>query len=792
MSGSTLSWALVGRSVLALVVGVALGVVWILPPASAHSPHDVVVDVELSPDFEQDQTVFAISREYLLTSRDGGYTWTRLVRGLDNRHQPRAIEVSAQDPQVLYLGTRGDGIFRSTDGGSSWSKTAGRLPSLDVRSLAISPTSSDVLFATVEADGSPVAARTDDGGATWRPVPAAGPATTIEFAADDAAVVMSGSEEGQVRMSSDGGATWNAVLDLPDSGGITAMAASQRTSSGRTIFVGTQDEGLYTSTDDARSFAPVGPGITDLSIVSVALSPDFATDHQVWVSTWTTGAFASADAGVTWVERAEGLITDPQADELGRAQFGPLRASPAPDGEDPVLFLAGFSGLFRSLEPDGWSEVQTQVSSNIASLAISPAFGDDQTIAVATYLNGAFLSGGGGDSWTAINEGLAYEHVWTRAEDYYARLISVSFSPSFADDDTLFTSERGYVLRSEDAGAHWEAQIPDGLLVEGENPPDYTLWAFSPDYAADQTIILGSSRGKVFRSTDAGVHFTKIGEAGVPISAIVASPAFGSDQTLIAGTSAGVQRSTDGGQSWERIGLGTTQVTSLALAPDFAESGRIFVGTMAGLFTTDGSTWTPVTGAGLDPAAPIEAVAVSPELEDDGIVLVSVRGRGLFRSVDGGVQFNPTGTELVEDNVVLGNFYHRSTDAIQFSPSFSRDRTVFGTAETSLYRSTDAGETWERLVLPVSTHDMAVDASPSPLLPMIDPADHQQAGADDRSTAEPRGRLLYAAGCAALTFGLLTLVRRQAIRGRRPFASVAVRAAAAGAVLVVSAVALTT
>ncbi|HEY3483832.1 MAG TPA: hypothetical protein VGK49_00555, partial [Ilumatobacteraceae bacterium] len=50
-----------------------------VPTAHAHSPHDVVVDVELSPEFEQDGTAYAIVRDYLLRSDDGGDTWTRVV-----------------------------------------------------------------------------------------------------------------------------------------------------------------------------------------------------------------------------------------------------------------------------------------------------------------------------------------------------------------------------------------------------------------------------------------------------------------------------------------------------------------------------------------------------------------------------------------------------------------------------------------------------------------------------------------------------------------------------------------
>ncbi|MSO87847.1 MAG: hypothetical protein EXQ71_10065 [Acidimicrobiia bacterium] len=774
----------------AVVVAVIATVCCVTGPASAHTPHDVVADVELSPDFEGDHTLFAIVRESLLKSDDGGDTWTRLVRGLDNRFQLRAVEVSPQNKQVLFLGSRGDGIYRSSDGGQTWANRSRGLPTLDVRSLSISPGSSDNLFATIETNGVPTVVRTEDGGLSWSTVSDAGAASVIEFANDDPEVVLSGSEGGPVRMSRDGGSTWRKIADFPGSGGITAIVASPNTSGGHSIFVATHDKGLFHSTDDAQSFEPVGTGITDASIVSVAVSPHFAVDQTLWVSTWSTGVFTSGDGGASWSDEVDGLTTNRQADLLGRSQFGPLRVSNTTVGIRPILFLGAFEGLFRSSDAGMWQELETQSSRNISSMAISSSYGEDTTIAVATYLNGAFLSEDGGRTWTAINDGLAYQGVWTRSEEYYARLTSIGISPSFASDRTLFASERGYVLRSETAGDQWRAQIPDGLVVEGEEPPDYTLWAFSSAYAQDQTVLLGSSRGKVFRSRNGGSEFAKVGQMDSPVSAIATSPAFASDHTVIAGTSTGMQRSADAGRTWERIGLGGQRVTSLAISPDYADSGRVFAGTTNGLYATDGTGWTPVTISGVSPTSSIEAVAVSPEFASDGTLLVSVRGRGLFRSADGGATFAPTGEALLERNIVLANFYHGATEAILFSPDFQHDHTIFGQAGTAVVKSTDGGETWESLVLPLSTHDTAVEAAPGGLLPMIDPSDLHHGRPDKQSAAPPVGRaiarpLLAGLGCAALAFAGLTFLRRRRLGAWRPFESIAARVVGSFAVLVV-------
>ncbi|NJL02411.1 MAG: hypothetical protein HC838_02555 [Spirulinaceae cyanobacterium RM2_2_10] len=74
-----------------------------VPSAWAHRPHDIVSQVELSPDFANDRTVFVEVRGNLCKSTDGGDRWQRLVKGLDNRNQPQGLVVSQQTADILYL-----------------------------------------------------------------------------------------------------------------------------------------------------------------------------------------------------------------------------------------------------------------------------------------------------------------------------------------------------------------------------------------------------------------------------------------------------------------------------------------------------------------------------------------------------------------------------------------------------------------------------------------------------------------------------------------------------------------
>ena len=55
----------------------------------------------------------------LLKTIDGGKTWQPHNQGLTTLNV-RTISLSRSDPQLLYLGTNGSGLYRSTDGGEQW------------------------------------------------------------------------------------------------------------------------------------------------------------------------------------------------------------------------------------------------------------------------------------------------------------------------------------------------------------------------------------------------------------------------------------------------------------------------------------------------------------------------------------------------------------------------------------------------------------------------------------------------------------------------------------------------
>ena len=72
-------------------------------------------------DSSQPSTLYLATSERVQKSEDSGVTWQPKINGLDAA-SIRSLQISPSDSQVLYVGTNGGGLYRSTDGGESWKR----------------------------------------------------------------------------------------------------------------------------------------------------------------------------------------------------------------------------------------------------------------------------------------------------------------------------------------------------------------------------------------------------------------------------------------------------------------------------------------------------------------------------------------------------------------------------------------------------------------------------------------------------------------------------------------------
>lgn len=179
----------------------------------------------------------------VLTSEDGGRTWTRHTgTGFDTSTVP-AIAVHPQDHNTAWAATMNKGVFKTIDGGSHWTPASTGLAELRVESLAVDPIRPDILYAGTSSKG---IFKSRDGGSTWIASVAGIRATeqinavAINPAQPD--VVYAASRLSGVYASTDGGALWTLINNGLRNRNVQALTIS---ADGRVLYVGTFGEGVF-------------------------------------------------------------------------------------------------------------------------------------------------------------------------------------------------------------------------------------------------------------------------------------------------------------------------------------------------------------------------------------------------------------------------------------------------------------------------------------------------------------------------------------------------------------------
>jgi photosystem II stability/assembly factor-like uncharacterized protein len=737
---SCLTWLRIAIKQVAIIFTVPLSVGWIIfisvNTADAHTPHDDIYSVAVSPDYNNDNTLLVLTRGAVLKSIDAGKSWYRVVIGLDNRCIPFSIDISATDKKVMYLSTLGDGLYKSEDGGESWALLRDGPDSKKLDLVAVSPYTSDTLFVR---DASGRLFGSMDGAASWTEVtPGNSRISAFGFISGAHDEILIGDISGSVHFSDDTGNSWRTLWHSEKNTVVTALAARSSGGFDRQILIGTSNGEVLKSFDGGSTFTTIFKGETDQPVTSVAFSPRYSEDQRVFAVFWDDGIMCSPDDGNTWEQCGEGLTRNRQSKKLGRPSFTSLLASSF-YGEDRTLFMAGYNGLFRSTDyGKQWTSVNTLSSTLILGLGVSPNYLHDKTVAITSYLWGAYLTEDAGASWQSINSGVG---DYVRKEGL-TRLFNIVFSPRFESDGVLFSSTWYRILKSNNVGQHWRQIVPvDSDWWRGTHHG--MVITLSPNYNKDGVVYVGTHRGQLLRSQDGGERFALLHEFNTEISALVMPPNYASDGEVFVGVSGGIYKSTDGGSTWLKtaddlcpaISTGTTikrfadvlsgrlgsetkkwgtQVETeerracgvrLAISPAYDVDHTTFAGSAGGLFSSSdgGESWTRVSDPMIGRKSFVEGVVLSPNYADDRTLLVSVRGKGLYKSVDGGQSFTAIGQSLLAANHQIANppcFPIPNSSPLIFSPSYAGDNTIFGYAESSLFRSQNGGETWQRVFSP--------------------------------------------------------------------------------------------
>jgi photosystem II stability/assembly factor-like uncharacterized protein len=563
-------------------------------------------------------------------STDAGKTWTHL--GLRDGFQIPTLAIDPRDPNKVFAAVLGHpygpnqerGLYRSTDGGQSWQKAIYRDENTGASDVEIDPANPDVIYASMwEAregpweDGNLVNGtggglfKSTDGGSTWHPLTNGLPKDLAQI---------------------------NVAIAPSDPRRIYATVA---VASGPLSFYRSDDSGENWSkaTDDPRPSGRIGGG--DLAVPRVdPKNPDI-------VYTASTVTMRSADGGKTW----SGFRGAPGGDDYQNLWINP---------NDPnIILLVSDQGALVTVNGGAsWSSWYNQPTAQIYHVAVTPTF---------PYK----VCGGQQESGSVCTSSRGNDGAITMRDWHPVGVIEYGYvAPDPLDPDVIYGGGR-----SEVSKFHWSTGQVQNITPIPLRTPKYRTdrtepLMFSP--LAPHTLYFASN--VLFKTTDGGNSWQTISadltreNPGIPASVGTLVPKGAEKQRGVI----------------------------YALALSFKNINTLWAGTDDGLLwqTRDGGKkWNDITPKELTPWSKVTQISAS-HFDDDSAYVSASRFRindqqpYIYRTHDGGKSW-----KLITNGLpAIG-----PVDTVREDPV--RKGLLFAGTENSVLISFDDGDHWQSLQL---------------------------------------------------------------------------------------------
>jgi photosystem II stability/assembly factor-like uncharacterized protein len=694
-------------------------------------------------------------------TEDAGTTWTNISDGFFKTGSVGAIAVSESDPNVVYVGMgehavrgvmthHGDGMYKSTDAGKTWKKIGLDLTQHIAR-IMVHPKNPDIVY--VAAQGALYGRSQErgvfksvDGGTTWSKVLYIDDKTgCAELSLDVnnpqvlyAAMwehgrlpwkVISGGPGSGLYKSTDGGITWNKIQEgLPKELGKMAVAVSRSDSDKVYVLVESDSDrelgGLFVSVNAGKNWSRVSADhrLVQRAWYYIELYVDPKDEQTVYVL--SAPSLRSIDGGVTW-EVLPGVHGDYH--DLWINPDNPKNMVMADDGGATITFNYAKTWTMQSSMPTA-QLYRINVDNNFP-YRIYAGQQDNSSVVIASRELGSggitreswTASAGGESAFLAFNPddpryvlGGSYlgtiEVLDTRARagtnimaapiQYLARDASdmkyrfnwnAPIIWSKHEPDTYYHGAQ-FLLRTNDMGLTWTEVSPDLTRNEkekqGKGGGPYTNEAVGAENYGTLSYVIESphEKGVLWTGSDDGwVHLTRDGGAtwknvtppGLQeclINAIEVSP-HDPATAYVATTrykfndhTPALYKTTDYGQSWTNISRGISKgAFTRVVREDDQRKDLLFAGTELGVFISwnGGKDWVPFQ---LNlPVTPITDLKVH-----QGNLIASTSGRSFWILDDLSLlrQYNdgPTGLKLYKpgDAIVVNG----SSELDSVNPEF--------------------------------------------------------------------------------------------------------------------------
>jgi hypothetical protein len=492
-----------------------------------------------------------------------------------------AIAINPNDSSVIYQGTAGGGVWRSTDGGAIWTPIFDRQIGLGIGepgALAIDPNDTSTIYVGTSSRVTPQIQaglfKSTDGGASCIRLgsgyPAGNTGNASQFVnqwinvilvdpANSQTVYLSSSSG--VWRSTDGGQNW---IFGTNSGGdaLTLVLDTSTPATARVLYAGISGRGVFQSIDGGQNWtqllgaatpavaAALGGGGFGKVVVDIAppTSPPNAGGIQVLYASMSgnggapdpVGVFLSTDQGATWTQQsATGMPTNTQGGYSFHMAVDP--GSPG-DGANDIIYL-GAVGQARSTDSGANFTGMGGLHADTHAWAFARQPSPTPSIVYSGNDGGIFRSTDGGATWTSLNAGSLQTSLFYNITVKPDATASVTVG-ALQDNQVESTSGAGGLSWvGTNGGDGWDAAY-DGTIA-GQVYATSGFWSPAPCT-------------RVWLSTDDGVTWNEVtpwgttSDAGCYLAPVATDPSAGGF-VYVSGNQ-NLWQSQTGAASWRIIG----------------------------------------------------------------------------------------------------------------------------------------------------------------------------------------------------------------------------------------------
>ena len=617
-------------------------------------------------------------------SVNAGKTWEPM--GLKNaRHIPR-VRIHPKNPDIVYAGVMGDlykssqerGVYKSTNGGKTWSKKLFANKDAGVVDLIMDPNNPRVLYATTwnirrtpyslssGGDGSALWKSTDEG-ETWTNISTHKglpggiwgiSGVTVSPVNSDIVWALIENEKGGVYKSTDAGKTWKLIN--------SERKLRQRAWYYTRLYADTQDENIvyvlnvryHKSTDGGKTYKTFNAPHGDHHDLWIA--PE---DNQRMIIGDDGGAQVSFDAGINWST----YMNQPTSQfyRVTTDNHFPYRIYGAQQDNSTVRIAHRTQGRFI-----GESDWESTAGGESAHLAIDPSNND---IVYGGSYGGLLTRQNHKTGETRAINVWPDDPMGHGAEDFKYRFqwnFPIMFSPNHKNK--LYAASN-HLHMTTNEGQSWEIISPDltrndpstlkssgGPITKDNTGVEYyaTIFAINESKQEEGLLWAGSDDGLVHVTKDGGKNWTNVTPKKMPewmmINCIEIDP-FTKGGAYVVGTKykSGdylpyIYKTENYGKNWRQItnGIGAEDFTR-ALRADPKRKGLLYAGTERGMYISfdDGTSWNKFQ---LNlPVVPITDLAI----KNDNLI-AATQGRS-FWMIDDLTPLHQLSSNLVKEDVIL-------------------------------------------------------------------------------------------------------------------------------------------